>query len=128
MKKAILIFTLALLFFSLVGCADSNASSLDQTVHDLEAQLHWLQLENERLTNDIESLRSDSAENEWRTDGYAEELGSFMRGIADLMYDHEYDVVKTLLDYCPEGVEAALEVEFGVTDINTIIEYIETSY
>lgn len=58
-------------------------------------------------------------------EGYAEKLHSFQTAISELMYDHEYEVVKKLSKYYPEGVEAALEIEFGAKDISTVIDYLQ---
>lgn len=52
-------------------------------------------------------------------------LLSFRSAIAELMYDREYDTVRTLLEYNREGVEIALEKEFGTKDLSVIIDYIE---
>lgn len=60
------------------------------------------------------------------TKDYAEELRFFQTAIAELMYDHEYEVVKKLSEYYPKGVETALEIEFGVKDIATVIDYLQT--
>ena len=56
---------------------------------------------------------------------FSEETKRFQIMIAELMYDKEYEIVKKLIEYYPSGVELALEIEFGVKNINTIIEYIE---
>lgn len=56
---------------------------------------------------------------------YSEELQDFQSAIADLMYDHDYDTVQTLLSYNRTGVETALNIEFGTHDIDVIIEYLE---
>lgn len=54
-----------------------------------------------------------------------DELLSYKNIIVSLVYDHEYGVVEKLMDYYPEGVENALEVEFGVNDLTIIIDYLE---
>ena len=59
------------------------------------------------------------------TKDYAEEVHSFQTAIAELMYDHEYEVVKKLSEYYPKGVETALEIEFGVKDIAAAIDYLQ---
>lgn len=58
-----------------------------------------------------------------REDCNYEEQDSFQRTISSLMYDHEYDIVKSLLEYDKKEVEEALEYEFGTSDIDSIIEY-----
>lgn len=54
---------------------------------------------------------------------YYEEQDSFQRMISNLMYDHEYDIVKSLLEYDRKEVEEALEYEFGTSNIDSIIDY-----
>lgn len=56
---------------------------------------------------------------------YSDEIHSFQSAIADLMYDHEYEIVKKLMEYNNEGVESALELEFGSKDINIVIEHLD---
>ena len=134
MKKSFIFCTLAVLFFLFIGCENSNEPSrdaleytineLEHEIYELEEQIHWLTLENEHLNTDINFFRSDAVEKEQIT----EECRSFYSGIISLVYDHKYDVVETLLHYCPEGVEAALEQEFGVADLKAIVEYLETEY
>lgn len=59
-------------------------------------------------------------------EGYEDGLHVFRVNVAELMYDHEYEVVKKLAEYSPEDVEDALEFEFGVKDIAMVIEYLQT--
>ena len=56
---------------------------------------------------------------------HVEELRSLQTAIAELMYAHEYEVVKKLSEYSPRGVGTALEIEFGVEDIDAIIDYLQ---
>lgn len=66
--------------------------------------------------------REDGWDVGWES-GYYEEQDSLQRMISNLMYDHEYDIVKSLLEYDRKEVEEALEYEFGTSDIDSIIEY-----
>jgi formylmethanofuran dehydrogenase subunit E len=56
---------------------------------------------------------------------YSDEIHSFQTAIAGLMYDHEYDTVRKLLEYNRRGVETALENEFGSNNIDDVIEYLD---
>ena len=58
-------------------------------------------------------------------EGYYDGYHVFQMAIANLMYDHEYEVVKKLAEYYPEDVAAALEFEFGVNNIATVIEFLQ---
>ncbi len=90
-------------------------------------------------TNNYESERTyDDGYNAGYQDGFDDayeefinesdilvEQDDFQKTVVNLMYDHEYDVVEILLDYCPDAVEAALEDEFGVKEIAPIVDYLE---
>ena len=71
---------------------------------------------------------NDAFEKSLDEPSYSEEYRSFNKTIANLMYDGEYETVRTLMSYYPDGVNEALEFEFGVTDINVIIDYLENEY
>ena len=58
---------------------------------------------------------------------YEEEYRDFEKAIISLMYDGEYTSVKNMMRYYPKGVKNALEREFGVSDMNIIIDYLENN-
>lgn len=68
---------------------------------------------------------NDAFEKSLNNSDYSDEIHFFQTAIADLMYDHEYDTVKTLMEYNRKGVESALEIEFGSKDIEAVIDYLD---
>ena len=119
MKKLTIIF---LIFVSLLmhGCS-VNSSSQNRT--------------------DTESIREDgynagyedgynagyeSCLNDATGAKYEDEYQDFKLAIINLMYDYEYDAVRKIHQHYKNGVEAALENEFGTKDIDAIVNYLES--
>ena len=94
------------------GCFRINrvltTSEMEETV---ETQIYELEAENEHLRDELR----------W----YEEERHYLGIASANLMYNGEYDAVEALRTYHREGIEAALEEEFGTKDMSVIIDYLE---
>lgn len=72
-----------------------------------------------------EQGHEDGYNDNYENNDYNEDSYDFQRYIVNLMYDRKYDFVRDLAGEFPEKVDYALEKEFGVTDIDIIIEYLE---
>lgn len=112
-SKMMVLFILLFLALCVSGCAD--ASNDDDSFKEeriyLEDQIYELEAENEHLRDELR----------W----HEEERHYFGMAIANLMYDGEYEAVEALWTYYREGVEDALEEEFGTKDMSVIIAYLE---
>lgn len=112
MKRIAVVILLCLLF--LCGCS-SNIHQVDYSNNDAY-DVGYEEGYNEGY--------NDAFEESLDTPDYSDEIHSFQTAIADLMYDHEYDTVRKLLEYNRSGVETALENEFGSKDIDAVIDYL----
>ena len=113
MKRIAVVILLCLLF--LCGCS-SNIHQVDYSNDDAYA-VGYEEGYNEGYNDAFE----ESPDNP----DYSDEIHYFQTAIANLMYDHEYEIVKKLMEYNKEGVESALELEFGSRSIETVIEYLD---
>lgn len=124
MKKIMLVIvTIAL--FALCGC-----SSQQRNMNDVDFEDTYENGYDEGYEDGYESGYEDGcdiiiSDKNFTYDSYEDEYHSFQMVIVNLMYDQEYETVEKILDYYSEGVETALENEFGTTDIPTIKEYID---
>ena len=110
MKKIIICIIICLL---LCGCSTNHSYQTNDSDNDTGYE------------DGYDAGYSDVLEESLNNPDYSDELRSFQSAIADLMYDHEYEIVKKLMEYNKEGVESALELEFGSRSIETVIEYLD---
>ncbi len=119
MKNIVVYMVLCLLL--LCGCSSEN-----RNLNGFEDENIYEEAYNEGYEDGYENGYDESYHEILQNPTYhVEELERFYISIAELMYDSEYETVEKLLDYYPKGVEKALEMEFGVKEINTIIDYLE---
>lgn len=111
MKRIIFLLLLCIVIFC--GCSTNSDNLSNDNNYDAGY--------NEGYTDGY----NDAFEKSLNNTDYSDELHSFQSAISNLMYDHEYDTVKTLMEYNRKGVEYALELEFGSKDINAVIEYLD---
>lgn len=122
MKRIIILLNILVICF-LWGCSlDSNATNVN-----IQEDSYYIGYEN-GYDEGYENGYNDAFEKSLDEPSYSEEYRSFNKTIANLMYDGEYETVRTFMSYYPDGVNEALEFEFGVTDINVIIDYLENEY
>jgi len=123
MKKIIVLLLNILALCSLCSCS----LDLNLTNGNIHEDSYYIGYEN-GYDEGYENGYNDAFEKSLNEPTYSEEYRSFNQAIANLMYDGEYETVRTFMRYYPNGVKEALEFEFGVTDINDIIDYLENEY
>jgi len=99
-----------------MGC-----SSAPQNMYTEE----YLNGQDDGYDDGYESGYHDGYKDGFADNDHSQKIHDFEMMIINLMYDHEYEVVEKLSEYYPEGVESALEFEFGVKDIPVVIEYLD---
>ena len=112
-KKHIFIIIYIILVFAIM-CGCSSSASIDVVNEDTD------------YDDGYDDGYSAGYEEGCKENGYGEkELHRFQIAIAELVYDEKYDVVKEILEYNQDGVEAALELEFGTSDLSAIEKFIQ---
>lgn len=119
-KKYLLIVSVIIILLSLVsGCyINENIDVIDDDVTYEEGYDAGY---DEGYSTGYEEGQNENGQAE-------EELHSFKIAIAELMYDKKYGVVKELMKYNQDGVEEALELEFGTADLSAIEKFIQEYY
>lgn len=125
MKKVLAVGLVIIMILSFTAC--NNESKENSTKNTPTIESTATPVVTEKNTSTLEKIYTydDVLEEKFKADEYAEEIHRFQTAIAELMYDYEYEVVKKLYKYYPNGVEDALEKEFGVKDIDAVMDYIQ---
>ena len=111
MKKAISILMLILLC-TLCACS-SNHNNTDTDAYD------------DSYEQGYEDGYNDTHDGNYIENNYNEDAHDLQNFIINLVYDGKYDTVRDLQEEYPEKVNPALENEFGTTDFDIIIDYLD---
>lgn len=122
--KSLRFLLIIVLFCTLMGCSSAPNNAQDFTNEDAQNEGN-LVVQEDGFDAGYEDGYHCGYEDGFADNDHSEIIHDFEMMIVNLMYDHEYGVVEKLLEYYSEGVESALEHEFGVKDLSAVIEYLD---
>ncbi|MBE6807715.1 MAG: hypothetical protein E7527_06915 [Ruminococcaceae bacterium] len=118
MKRILLFLTFCYLLF-VCGCTSNSTDSTGSRTYDAGFE----DGRNEGYSEGYEEGHFDGYEDGLEKGiNYEEADNPLSSAVISLMYDHEYETVKLLLDYERKEVQEALLNEFGTSDVEEIIK------
>lgn len=103
----------------LIGCSgNTNQPTQEDSFDEYEYKQQY-----DKGYRDGYEIGYDTCRSDYSKD--LNELEAYQSMIVSLIYDKEFDVLYTLLDYNRDEIESVLESEMGTTDLDEIIDYFE---